>query len=162
MGILLFGSEILFIIVFIFFLATFLVLERLENSWGIFISFAIFITGVHFFTNYPIIKLLFVWDTLLYLVYYIIVGILYSLLKTYTVGKQLTKEHENNILKYPNTYKSSDDPKKHFELKDHVYRWIIWWWVGLINMIIGELPKKIYNYVYKKFERLYLYIWGLS
>lgn len=162
MGIVLFGSEILFIILAIIVLIISLIFEYYEKSWGIFISLSIFILIMHYMTNYPIIKLIFNLNNFVYLLIYFFIGILYSLLKTYIVGKQLTKEYEKDKLKDPPNRSYNYDPKKSFELKDHVYRWIIWWWVSLINMIIGELPKKIYNYVYKKLEKLYLYIWNLS
>jgi hypothetical protein len=69
--------------------------------------------------------------------YYIIIGILYSLFKTYLTGIELVKKDEKNKKEYPNSHFYNEKDK--FNLKDHIYRWILYWWVSLINLVLGKI-----------------------
>ena len=161
MEILLFGSVIAFYTLVFITLYIILLSERAESSWSIFISIVIFLGIIHFGTSYKLNTIKFDWYLLLYAFYYIVIGILYSLLKTYLTGIELTKkdkEHKKNYTNINHVYSEKDK----FNLKDHIYRWILYWWVSLINLVLGKLLYQAYEYLHKKVEKLYTYIWNMS
>lgn len=158
MDILLFNSSILTYIVIFAVIIGCILFDLSESSWGIFVTTTLFVVVVHFWSNYNIIDKITTKDFLLYCIIYFVIGFIYSVIRTYTTNKELLLKDEKSKKEYPNYYTSEKDK---FNLRDHVYRWIFWWWVSLITWVIGKGIKQLFNIAYKKVEKFYTWVFNL-
>jgi hypothetical protein len=70
---------------------------------------------------------------------YLLVGILFSFLRTWLLGKKLTEQE-----------------KKYLSLKSKVFRWIFFWPISLPNWIFSDVINQMWHFFYSKMEKLYL------
>ena len=69
---------------------------------------------------------------------YILLGFIFSVVRTYFKGREL-----------------SDEAKKRFELKDHVFRWWSMFPICALTWIFGSLLSDLFNIVYRKLKTFY-------
>lgn len=140
LGLTLFGSGIGFLVLLgLLFLA--LILSDLnENGYFATLSFIVASGLVYFWGDVSVFSVF----TFKNIGMYLFIGFLFSLMRTYFKGKELSK-----------------DDKKYFELRDNVFRWWFLFPISAINWVCGHLLKDLYNFVYSKVEKLYLSIFNL-
>ncbi len=135
----LFGSGILFGILLLLLFITAIVSDINEDgSWAT-VAVIIFILLNHFWGTFPLSSI-FTYKTILL---YLIIGFIFSLLRTYFKGKKL-----------------SANDKRFFHLKDHVFRWWLMWPISLIRWVIGDLLVDVYDYVYDLLENMYMSVFN--
>lgn len=117
-----------------------------ENGIGAFFSFAIFSVVTYFWSSFNILE----YVNWVSVGTYLGIGFIYSLIRTYFLGRK-TK------------LKASGDRKYLKEkLKGNVFRWWLLWPVSLLNWILSDLVRDLYNLVYKKLQKLYEGIFELG
>ena len=130
----LFSSSIIFGFMVIMLAIALIVSDIKENG---FIAFLALVTASflnYFWGTFPLTEFITIKNTLIYL----FLGFLFSLLKTYIIGKKLTKTQ-----------------KQSFDLKSHVFRWIALFPICLITWLFGDLLESIYNVIYSKLSVIY-------
>ncbi len=138
----LFGSIVWFYIITIIVLIGLFLVENEESGWLGFIISVGYITLDYYTDKNFDLKMIFSWQNVLI---YLFLGIVFSLIRTYFKGKELT-----------------EDEKKRFELKEHVFRWIFMFPISLLNWLVFRvLFKDIFNYLYKKAESTYTKLFNM-
>ncbi len=138
----LFGSIVWFYITTIIVLIGLFLVENEESGWLGFIISVGYITLDYYTDKNFDLKMIFSWQNVLI---YLFLGIVFSLIRTYFKGKELT-----------------EDEKKRFELKEHVFRWIFMFPISLLNWLVFRvLFKDIFNYLYKKAESTYTKLFNM-
>jgi hypothetical protein len=69
---------------------------------------------------------------------YVVIGFLFSIVRTYFKGRELTKRE-----------------KLDFQLKEHVFRWYFLFPICALNWIFGSLLKQVFDWFYAKIETFY-------
>lgn len=131
----LFGGVWWFLVLTIVFIISLFISERAENGFYAFFFAIIFCVLNYYWGNFPVLKYLTIKNVSLYL----IVGFLYSILRTYFKGIEL----------------KGDPDKKHFRLKEHVFRWWFLFPVSFLNWLLSDLLGNVYDFVYAKLEGMY-------
>lgn len=134
----LFGSGIAFGIAIAVLLIVLWMADRTEDGWQATTGVGIFLVLNYFWGNFPVLSFISIKSVVIYLA----LGFLFSLLRTYFKGKELSAED-----------------KKYFKLKEHVFRWWFLFPVCAINWVFGKLFVDLYNLAYTKigkiFERIF-------
>lgn len=130
----LFGSGIAFGIMLVVMFIVFIISDIEEAGYSAFIFLLIVLGLNYFWGNFPILE----YFSFKYLLMYFFIGFIFSLIRTYFKGKELTE------------YK-----KEYFVLKEHVFRWWLMWPISLINWMFGKLFVDLYNFIYKRVEKFY-------
>lgn len=130
----LFGSGILCGIILFILLICLLISDKLENGGWAFVLTSIFLGVNHFWGTIPVASL-FTWSNVLL---YVFIGFVFSLIRTYFKGRELT--HES---------------KRYFKLKEHVFRWWFLFPICALNWVFGDLLVDLYDFVYGKIESVY-------
>lgn len=130
----LFGSGIALGIMLVILFIALIVSDLNESGYWAFALVLIAIGLNYFWGTFPILSFISIKMVLMYL----FIGFLFSLIRTYFVGKKL-----------------SEDEKKYFKLKEHVFRWWLMFPISALTWIFGDLLKDVYNFVYSKLDRLY-------
>lgn len=136
----LFGSGIAFGVLLVLLLITLIVSDIREEGEIAGTAIVIFLILNYFWGTFPILSLI----TIKNVIAYILIGFLFSIVRTFFKGKELT-----------------EDEKKYFKLKDHVFRWWFLFPFSLINWVFGKLIKDFYNLIYDKFEKFYNEIFNI-
>jgi len=135
----LFGSGIAFGIMLVL-LFIILTISDIGESGGV--AFAAFLIAVglnYFWGTFPILAIVSFRSVSIYL----FLGFIFSLIRTYFMGKKLDANQ-----------------KAYFNLKEHVFRWWLMFPISLINWVIGDLLKDLYDIVYIKLSKVYLTIFN--
>lgn len=135
----LFGSGIAFGIMLVFLFIIFISSDINESGEYAFVSLLIALCLNYFWGNFPILNLI----SFRSIGIYLFVGFIFSIVKTFFKGKKL-----------------SVDDKKYFDLKEHVFRWWLMFPICLITWVFGDLLKDLYNFVYSKLNKFYLFIFN--
>lgn len=137
-----FGSVVWFYIITITLLIGLFIAESEEIGWVGFIIFLGYIILDYYSDKNYNLGMIFTWQNVLI---YLSLGVVFSLIRTYFKGKEL-----------------SEDEKKRFELKEHVFRWIFMFPISLLNWLVFKvLFKDIFNYLYKKAESTYIKLFNM-
>lgn len=130
----LFGSGIAFGIMLLLLFISLILTELNESGeWAAtFIGIAIVLN--YFWGSFPILTLL----NVKYILMYLFIGLIFSFIRTYFKGKELTLEQ-----------------KKYFDLKNHVFRWWFLFPISAINWIFGRILIDVYNFIYSKIGKMY-------
>lgn len=137
----LFGSELVF---YISVISLFIILifsdpgESLTTAGGAVASFYLF---NYFWGNLPLQEIL----TLKNIGVYTSLGFVFAIVRTYFKGRELDIEE-----------------RKHFDLKEAIFRWWFLFPIYIINWIWGELLKDLYNFVYVKIKKFFEFIFNLK
>jgi hypothetical protein len=140
MQILLFGSFMWAIIILISTVILLLFFEHYETGWANTIILGVVLFLLYKWSNIPLSEIFTLTNCLIYFV----IGFLYSLLKTYITGKKL-----------------GEYDKKHFKLSEHVFRWWGYWPFSLVNLILGDLLVRVWNFSYKRLENIYVKLFNM-
>jgi hypothetical protein len=135
----LFGSVIGFYIAVLLLIGLLFYSDIEEQGYGAFFSFLIFVGVTYFWSNFNIL-FYFSWELICS---YLGIGLLYSFIKTYFFAR-----------------KKGEDGRKY--IKENVFRWWFLWPVSLINWILSDIIRDLYNLVYNKLSRLYDGIFNLG
>jgi len=76
---------------------------------------------------------------------YLFLGFLFSLIRTYFKGKQLSKYDKENQREH----------KQFFNLKEHVFRWWLMFPICLITWVCRDLFSDFYDFIYYKMSKVY-------
>ena len=132
----LFGNAIVFagclLMVFTLLIAS----EVHETFSGSVATVLVFLALNAWWGTMPVMKYITWQNALLYL----IIGFIYSLIRTYAKGTELNK---------------SPNDKKYFRLKDHVFRWWFWFPISLITWVFSDLFRDLFDFVYLKLSKIY-------
>lgn len=137
----LFGSGIAFGIILIALFLAFIASDLSETGEYAVVATLIFIGLNYFWGDFPLLSIL----TLKNILLYIFSGFIFSLIRTYFKGKELTESE-----------------KKYFKLKDHVFRWWLLFPISAINWIFGRLLKDLYNWIYSKISKVYEKLFNIN
>lgn len=164
------GSVSLFYAFTIIFILLLFVSELQENGWIALWSFGIFIILMSWQSNLEPIELL---TEDLYLIgYYIAIGLIHSLVRSYIYGRKRKPERleaiatrdkwfEENPDKTPSGYYHDTNAVKIFDdttyskLKGNVFRWWFLWPISLLTWIFSDLLKDVFNFIYDKLKRIF-------
>lgn len=139
LGLTLFGSGILFALFALLFLLALITADLSEMGTHATIAAIIFFGLAYFWGSPEIFDIFTIRNALLY----VFIGFLFSLLRTYFKGKELSAEN-----------------KKYFHLKDHVFRWWFLWPICAINWIFGRLLGDLFDFLYTKLNKVYTSIFN--
>lgn len=163
-GFTMFGSAAWFAAFVIVLIGLVIISEIQEDGVIAFVSVVIFMGFNYFKGSLNISDYISWYDVGLYLG----VGFVFSVVRTFFKGKELDGEYEvykadqlKSIEKGgPNHYNKVEEKSKwkldKFNLKEHVFRWWFMFPVCMISWFFGSILKDIWNFVYSKFESLYL------
>ena len=135
----LFGSVIGFYIAVLFLIGLLFYSDIEEEGYGAFFSFLIFCGVTYFWSNFNILSY-FSWGLV---GSYLGIGLLYSFIKTYFYAR-----------------KNGEKGRKY--IKENVFRWWFLWPVSLINWILSDIIKDLYNFLYNRLSDLYNEIFNLG
>ena len=135
-----FGSGIAFGIVLVILFVAFILSDLEEKGTIAAVAALIFIAINYLWGTFPILSFLTFKNVFIYL----LVGFIFSLIRTLFKGRELTPEQ-----------------KKRYNLKSSVFRWWFLFPFSAINWIFGSLLKDLYNWVYSKISKVYDYIFNL-
>ena len=153
----LFGSGIVFGIMSLVFVILLFASDVNENGYLAFISAVIFGVGLYFWSDFEVLGIF----TLESVGIYLISGFIFSIIRTYFKGRELTAEYKG---KNPKHYKGEKttlaEYKENFDLKDNVFRWWFLFPICFINWVVGHLVKDIFNFAYDKIGVMFLKIFN--
>lgn len=136
----LFGSGILFGIAIVILFFTLIACDLTESGiWAT--TFVLIFLGLNYFWGTFDVSIILSFRNI---GIYLFVGFLFSLIRTYFKGRELSK-----------------DEKKYFDLKNHVFRWWFLWPIAAINWVLGRLLMDLFDFVYKKISQLYTSIFNI-
>ena len=145
-----FGSFLWFCLFSIVLLVCFILSETEEHGGIAFVAVLGYLILNHFVGNIPTDVIFTWWNIGTYLV----VGIIYALIRTYFFGREESKTHsklghvsESEILS---------------ELKENVFRWWFLWPISLIVWLCSDVLGQIWEKLYKIFGSLFLNIFNLG
>lgn len=138
----LFGSAIWFTIVSLVLIIIYFISEIAEDGSYGFVATLIFIALYYFSGDGKLLNLVF---TLQNIILYVTIGFIFSLIRTYFKGRELTKED-----------------RKSFKLKEHVFRWWFLFPFAIINWVCGKILKDLWNLIYSKTSKLYESLFNIS
>ena len=139
----LFGSVGLFFLGLGILVFTLILADLNENGYYATFSFAVFLGLVYFWGEADILSVFSIKNILMYL----FTGFLFSLMRTYFKGKELSKKGKG--------YKET------FRLKDNVFRWWFLFPISAINWVFGHLLRDLFNLIYSKVEKVYVSIFNM-
>ena len=159
----LFGSVIWFWISALIFLIICFVSDITENGFLSFVFLIITAILYHFWGD---VKSFLEFITFLNISIYLGIGLLFSALRTFFAGRTLGKKIKTLPEKSPDKYygTTKDSVKENFinELKGNVFRWWFMWPINLINWLITDLIKDVWNFTYSKIKGFYNYVLELG
>jgi len=169
----LFGSVTLFYIASLLFVFLLFVSEVTENGWLALISFAIFLLVTSWQSNLePVDHLT---ANLALIGYYVGIGFIHSLIRTFIYGKKRKPERIGVIeeqKKWNDKFNESDeesttkidlfDDTTKRKLKGNVFRWWFLWPISLLTWIFSDLLSDVWGVVYKTFKKLFESILNLG
>ena len=135
-----FGSAIWFLILVAALIVSLFISEYQEEGFGGFAAVVVFVIINKIWGTAPLIELV-TWTNV---IAYLLIGFIFSLVRTYFKGKEL-----------------SDEKKKYFQLKEHVFRWWLMFPISMLHWLFGTLLKDLFTRVYDKVESLYNKIFNL-
>lgn len=148
----LFGSQIGFIIALVALFIAFILADVYENGYSATICALIFV-GLNYFWGNLVWLSIFTWTTV---GSYLFVGFLFSLVRTYFKGKEFNRDvfyNQNKVLVDSNGHR-----KDNFDLKGNVFRWWFLFPISAITWVFGHLVVDLWNFLYSKVEGLYNYL----
>lgn len=159
----LFGSMIWAIISVIVFLILLFSSDIKENGFVAFSSLIIFGVIYYFWGTFQPILTILSWKIILF---YFVIGLIYSIIRTFFKGRTLGEEIKDLPDKRPNNYPydTKSSAKKEFfdDLKGNVFRWWFMWPISFINWAISDLVKDTWNFIYSKMKKFYYFILELG
>ena len=130
----LFGSTIWFAILLFVLVAACIFSEHEEEGWIAALWLIIAFFSNYYWGTFPLSSIF----TFRNIGSWLMVGFIFSMVRTYFKGRELTQEQ-----------------KKDFDLKGHVFRWWLNWPFSLIYWLFKSLIRDGFNVVYSKLEKLY-------
>ena len=168
----LFGSIIWFWMSVLVFLIICFISEIEENGFLAFGTLVLIIIAYNVWGDIKAILPLFSFVTVSI---YLVIGLVFSILRTFFMGRTLGKKIKNLIksneeLRIANPRYAYDDGtsikglRKPFidDLKGNVFRWWFMWPVSMITWLITDLIKDMWDYVYSKIKNFYNYLLELG
>jgi hypothetical protein len=146
----LFGSQIGFIIALVALFIAFIVADVYENGYSATICALVFV-GLNYFWGNLVWLSIFTWTTV---GSYLFVGFLFSLVRTYFKGKEFNVTQKNGVGDV-NFYNSRGETKASFELKENVFRWWFLFPISALTWVFGHLFVDLWNFIYAKVEGIY-------
>ena len=162
----LFGSMTLFYITTLIFIFLLFVSEVTENGWLALISFGVFVFITTFQGNLEPLDHL---ANIQLVSYYIGIGLIHSLIRTYLYGRKrkpmrleaIEAQNEWNE-KYrkdgeePSTSKIEKfDSTTYDKLKGNVFRWWFLWPISLLTWIFSDLLRDFWNLLYDNTKKIF-------
>jgi len=160
LSIALFGSFVWWCIITATVLIIFFISELRENGFIAF-GFAVTYLTLFYFKGNQDLGVFLDWN---YLLIYLAVGLLYSIMRTLTLGikkKNETQEHINNRWHVIKTKKDAIKYKKEQrqellkKLGGNVSRWWFMWPISLIVWVLQDLMADIWNWGWKLFRSIF-------
>jgi len=155
----LFGSVLVFWLTTIVLLVIFEISDIYENGYVATFALSIFIFATWRWSDFNVFSYITLWNVSTYLV----TGFIYAGIKSLFYGRQIGKTMSDGDSDnyYHKDYKWT---KKSLlkKLKSNVSRWWLLWPVSLINWILSDLVKDVYNWVYDKIRGFFIYLFELG
>lgn len=167
-SLLLFGGAIFWTwAVLIAFVIVCFIADLSEKGYVAFIAF-LALGGLYYWQgDFKAFLHIFTWGTV---VGYIAIGFIYSLCRTYIAGRKLGKKIKD--LPTEATKKSGDYETREYAIKEYiseelagnVFRWWFLWVISLIDWIVGDFLKDVWDIIWKFLKNLYkdLLNWGIK
>ncbi len=138
----LFGNTVVFLIVSLVLLILLFTSDAIKNGTLAFVATLIFIVCYYFWGDGTLLKFVFTWRNV---GIYIFLGFVFSLVRTYFKGREFSKRD-----------------KKHFDLKNHIFRWWFLFPFAMTNWIFSNLLTDFWNFIYSHISKIYVSIFNLS
>lgn len=139
LGFTLFGSIFAFYLSLIV-LFLILIISEIEGQ-GISATFAfiVFVISNYLWGNLPLVDIFSFQNIAMYLG----IGFVFAIIRTYFKGRELDKKDREN-----------------YELKEAIFRWWFLFPISIINWVFGKLLKDLYNFIYSKVEKFFIFIFN--
>ena len=155
----LFGSAVMFWISIIILIIVFEASDIYENGYVATLALSIFIFLTWKWSDFNI----FTYATLTNVSIYLVIGFVYAGIKSLFLGKNIGKKmSDNDRGDYYDKHDTWTKSNLHKKLKNNVSRWWLLWPVSLINWILSDLFKDVYNWVYDKIGGFFIYLFELG
>jgi hypothetical protein len=157
----LFGSVVWFWIVTAVFVFICFASDLNKNGYYAFAAFIALIVVYNFWGDLKAILGFLTWTNV---VIYLTIGFIYATVKTFFSGRKLKEKLENLPYERPDNVGYIHETKKEAKLKfinkleSNVTRWLLMWWVSLINWLFTDLFKDFFHLIYSKFRRFFEYV----
>lgn len=156
LGLTLFGSFIWSAILIGLYFTLCIYDDVVENGISAFVVgiIAVIVFGIWSNVDFKII-----WESFsfLYLLYYLLIGIIHAVIRSFFRGRAEQIKFLAILKDNPKTYH-----RVSFDIKEHVFRWILMWPISLVVWILKDIVKDIYLYLYKRFGKLFNYFMRLG
>ena len=159
----LFGSVIWAVISVVLFLIILFTSDIEENGFYAFASLIVFGVLYYFWGTFEPLLIFLTWKMLSL---YFVIGLIYSVVRTFFKGRKLGEEikdlPDERPKEYP--YDSKESVKEEFfsKLKGNVFRWWFMWPISLINWAVTDLVKDAWNYLFSKMRKFYNFVLELG
>jgi hypothetical protein len=152
----LFGSVIWTVVSVVLFLTILFASDIEENGIYAFVSLIVFGVIYYFWGTFEPLLIFLSWKMLSL---YFVVGLIYSIVRTFFEGRTLGEDIKDLPDEKPNvySYNNKESQKNIFfdELKGNVFRWWFMWPISLINWAVTDLIADIWDYLYSKMKKFY-------
>jgi hypothetical protein len=173
-SLLLFGGAVIWTwIVLAAFVIICLIADIGKNGFWATFAFGVLCAVYYFFGQYKPLLELFSWS---WVAGYLIIGLVYSVVRTYVEGVKLGNRVsdmptlEEYKISQKNAYISehNSDTREGAiygykqELKNNVARWWFLWWISMITWVLGDLLRDVWKVVYAWMKNFYDHILDLG
>ncbi|MDD5649060.1 MAG: hypothetical protein PHF86_01395 [Candidatus Nanoarchaeia archaeon] len=156
LGLTLFGSTILGIALFMFFLFLCFVADVKKD--GFIATFSLIVMGVlYYFWGKESWVTLISFISIKSIFLYIGLGFIHAIIRIYFYGREEMKK-VNEYRSGGNSYDYSINKN----IKSNVFRWWLLWPISFIIWVIQDMVKDIYDWVYNKLDKFFNYIMDLG
>ena len=157
-SLLLFGSFGVFIASCVILFIVFILAEAFESGYPATIAVIVFVIANYVWGNFAWLVIF----TPTNIVGYILVGFLFSIIRTYFKGREFNIQKAAVPERDKEGYRNRQGQlKEHFELKEHVFRWIFLWPASLLVWVFGSILVDLWDFLYAKISKMYEYIFNL-
>jgi hypothetical protein len=156
----LFGSVLWFWILTIAFIVICFISDVSENGFFAFGTLIVLVILYYLKAN---IDPLLAFFSLAHILIYLLIGLFYSIMRTFLYGRRLGKELKGLPLNNDdgkNTFNNQEYKTKEYvdKLKGNVFRWWFMWPISFINWLVSDLIKDCWDYLYSLVNKWYNYI----
>lgn len=163
----LFGSGLLFWLSVIAFVVICFISDVIEEGGWAFA--ALVILGILYYFKADLTPLLEIF-TPFAIFAYLVLGLLFSALRTFFAGRKLGKKIKDlpktrdDIKGQSHIFDNQKSKREDFinELKGNVFRWWFMWPVSLLTWIATDFVKEFWDFIYSKVKRFYTYLVDLG
>jgi hypothetical protein len=146
----LFGSVIYFYIGLLIFMAILFYTDAKEMGFHAFFFSIVFFGLLYWKGSFNLFEFL-TWGMV---GTYLGIGFIHSLIRTYFYGRKPERLRRQDK-ESDESYRKRIVENKQYYLKGNVFRWWFLFPISLMNWILSDLVKEVYDYVYSKLKKLY-------